>query len=65
MDGKCCPEGLELTAGISALASAMASCLSDEELGLAAVIVTQLGDTLTTLSVRRAFCARQESAEAP
>jgi len=54
---KCgCPENLDLTAGISALASLMAGCLTTEELSLAAVVLTQLGDTLTTILVRRELC---------
>lgn len=45
-----------LTTAVNTLASAMAGCLSEEELELAAAILTQLGDTLATISVRRGLC---------
>lgn len=52
--------GCELTASISALASLMASRLSDSELALTAAVFTQLGDTLATLAVQKDFCKAEE-----
>ncbi|MBC8546526.1 hypothetical protein H8711_06210 [Clostridiaceae bacterium NSJ-31] len=46
----------ELTVAISALASSIARCLSDDELSLLAAVLTQLGDTLATISVQREIC---------
>lgn len=46
----------ELTAAISALASLLAERLPDDQLALTAAIFTQLGDTLTTISVHRETC---------
>lgn len=48
--------GCELTTSISALASLLASRLSDSELALTAAVLTQLGDTLATLSVQKELC---------
>lgn len=45
----------ELTLSITILANAIASKVTDEELELLAVIFTQLGDTLTTISVQRSI----------
>lgn len=47
----------ELTASITALANTVANKLSAEQLELTAAIVTQFGDTLTTIAARRNFCA--------
>lgn len=52
--------GCELTASISALASLLASRLSDSELALTAAVFTQLGDTLATLSVQKSICKESE-----
>ncbi|MFR7991344.1 MAG: DUF6774 domain-containing protein [Lachnospiraceae bacterium] len=38
--------------------------LTDEDLNLAAAIFSQLGDTLTTISVQRSLCAKQEQTDA-
>ena len=46
----------ELTAGVTALANALACRLSDEELNLLALVLTQLGDTLGTIAAQRACC---------
>ena len=43
----------ERIASITALAVLIASNLSDDELGLAAAIFTQLGDTLATIAVQK------------
>lgn len=48
----------ELTATITALANAIASKLSDNELALVAAATTQLGDTLATISVQRDLNSR-------
>lgn len=45
----------ELTLSITLLANAIASKVTDDELELLAVIFTQLGDTLTTISVQRSI----------
>lgn len=49
----------ELSVSVAALANTIACKLSDDELELAAVIFTQLGDTLATISVRRAQCGKR------
>lgn len=50
----------ELSASITALANILANQLSDQELNIAAVIFSQLGDTLDTISVQRSFCCSKE-----
>lgn len=47
---------LELTTSITALANAIACKLNVDQLNLLGVILTQLGDTLTTIATRRSFC---------
>lgn len=47
-------QSLTVPTTISALATAIAENLSDDDLALAAAILTQLGDTLTTIAVLRA-----------
>ena len=46
----------ELTAGITALANAIACKLDDDELTLLAAVLVQLGDTLVTISTSRSVC---------
>jgi len=46
----------ELTLSITALANAIACKLSDENLDLVAAAVSQLGDTLATISAQRSRC---------
>lgn len=48
----------ELTASVTALANAIACKMSNEELTLLGVILTQLGDTLTTIAVQRDICEK-------
>ena len=48
----------KLTASITALANALACQLTDEELELLGVILTQLGDTLLTISTHKSICSR-------
>lgn len=47
----------ELTASITALANTLACRLTNEELNLLGVVLTQLGDTLLTIAAHREFCA--------
>lgn len=44
---------LALTTTIGTLAVAIASRLNDADLGMAAAVLTQLGDTLATIAVQR------------
>ena len=53
----------ELTMNVTALANAIACQLSDNDLELAAVIFSQLGDTLATIAVQRSRCQGQEDLE--
>lgn len=55
----------ELTMSITALANTLACKLSDEQLELAAVLFSQLGDTLATIALQRSICnAKIEAAAA-
>ena len=47
-----------LSASITALANALACKLSNDELDLVAAALTQLVDTLATISVQRSICER-------
>ncbi len=51
----------ELTASITALANVIASHYDDDTLGILALILTQLGDTLATIAAQRAICCPPES----
>ena len=53
-------DGLELTAGISVLASLIAQNLNDEELALTAALFNQLGDTLGTIAAQRSLNGGKE-----
>ena len=55
MTDPCAP--LALTTAVNTQATAMARCLDDSELALAAAILTQLGDTLATIAVQRSLCS--------
>ena len=48
-----------LTASVTALANTLACSLSDDDLTLLGVILTQLGDTLLTLATQRSICCKQ------
>ncbi len=48
----------ELTATVTAIANALACKLSDDELALLAVVLTQLGDTLATILTQKELCER-------
>lgn len=47
---------LALTTLVNTLAAALARELDDNELALWSAILTQLGDTLATISVQRGLC---------
>lgn len=46
----------ELTASVTAVANAIACKLSDDELNVLGVTLTQLGDTLLTIATHRGIC---------
>jgi hypothetical protein len=48
----------ELTAAITALANAIASRLTEDELTLLGAALTQLSDTLLTIATQRSICSR-------
>lgn len=48
----------EITAAVTAFANAIACRLDDEELALLGAVLTQLGDTLETISAWRAMQAK-------
>ena len=50
----------ELTASITAEANAIARDLSNEELELLGAVLTQLADTLYTISAQRALCEKSK-----
>lgn len=49
----------ELTASITAVANTIACKLTDDELELLGVTLTQLGDTLLTIATQRSICNRK------
>ena len=51
---------LALTTAVNTMAVAIAANLGDEDLALAAAVLTQLGDTLATIAVQRERCAPKE-----
>ena len=50
----------ELTASITAVANWLACQLSQDELELLGVTLTQLGDTLLTIATRNSICQPQK-----
>ena len=50
--------GCALTASVTALANTLACSLTEEELNLLGVILTQLGDTLLTIATQRGVCCK-------
>ena len=48
----------EMTAAITALANTLACNLSEDELNLLGVILTQLGDTILTIATHRGICSK-------
>ena len=57
----CDCDPLALTTAVNTLAVAIAGNLSDEDLELAAAILTQLGDTLATIAIQRSLCGGRET----
>jgi len=54
---------LEITMGATAIANAIACGIADNNtLALVGAVFTELGDTLTTISLQRVLCAAKESA---
>ena len=51
----------ELTAAITALANAIASNHTVDELNLIGVTLTQLGDTLITIATQKSICSKSDS----
>ena len=54
--GNCDCDPLALTTAVNTLAVAIAGQPGDEDLELAAAVLTQLGDTLATIAVQRSRC---------
>lgn len=54
-----CSETLELTTFINSLSVAAANCLDDDELALAAAVLTQIGDVLAVIAVQRSICNKK------
>ena len=50
----------ELTASITALANALACKLTEDEINLLGVALTQLGDTLLTIATQRSIWSRSK-----
>ena len=46
----------QLTASVTAIANTLAGSLTQEELELLGVILTQLGDTLLTIATHKSIC---------
>lgn len=53
----------ELVASITAVAVALSNIYSEDELSLLAAILTQLGDTLTTISAQRELLEDNDNKE--
>lgn len=51
----------ELTVSITAIANALACKLSTDELTLLGAILSQLGDTLTTIATQKSICEEIEN----
>lgn len=51
----------ELTASITAIANLLAGKLTVDELNLLGAVLTQLGDTLTTIAAQKTICEKNES----
>ena len=49
----------ELTASVTALANALACRLSEAELNILGVVLTQLGDTLLTIATHKSICSQK------
>lgn len=55
----------ELTAAITALANTLAGSLTVNELTMLGAVLTQLGDTLTTIATQRSLCGSTEQSQPP
>lgn len=55
----------ELTASITAAANAIACKFNDDDLGILALILTQLGDTLATIAAQRALYCKENKTKDP
>ena len=56
----------ELTAAVTAAANFLACRLTDDQLNLLGVILTQLADTLLTIATQRSICSpRKEQCNHP
>ena len=54
----CDCDPLALTTAVNTLAVSIAGRLNDADLALAAAVLTQLGDTLTTIGAHRGLCGK-------
>lgn len=50
--------GCALTASVTALANTLACNLTEDQLNLLGVVLTQLGDTLLTIATQRSICCK-------
>ena len=50
----------QLTTSITAVANAISSKLSTDEITLLATVLVQLGDTLATIATQRAICEAKD-----
>jgi hypothetical protein len=50
--------GCSLTASVTAIANTLACNMTEDELTMLGVILTQLGDTLLTLATQRSICCK-------
>lgn len=54
-------QSCEFVMAISALACCIAEGRSQEELAFISAVLTQLGDTLTTITARQDFCSGKDT----
>ncbi|MCH4238997.1 MAG: hypothetical protein LKF71_01835 [Oscillospiraceae bacterium] len=57
-------DSCSLSLAIAALSSVIASHLNDHELVMASLVLTQIGDTLSTISAQRTCCSAREQQKA-
>ena len=58
-----CPS--PLTAGITAVAAAIADGRDPDEISLIGAVLTQLGDTLATMALQKTICAKNQLENTP
>lgn len=58
----CSCDPLAFTTAVNTLAAAISAQLNDDDLALAAAVLTQLGDTLATIAAQRQRCGREDQA---